>query len=262
MAICDATGPTAMVLGAFERRRLDVRAKGLRNSLPDQEQRVDDTNRQQDVERATGDIDPEVADRARRRARKSTDERHRQHDAGRRRQVVLMRKSEHLYQVGQRALAPVVLPVGVGNEARRGVERQILRGRRHTRRVERQRALQPHQGIKDQEPADVKEQHADRIHEPALLALLVDAAGPIDRPLDWPQHQRQPSALAIEHMRHVGAEGLHQRNHDDAKKQDLNPADDGHGHKPLRTAQVAAARKRDRSAARGSRRRRASNRKS
>ena len=53
------------LLGAFERRRIDIGPKRLRDALPDQEQRVDDADRQQDVERAARDIDPEIADRLR-----------------------------------------------------------------------------------------------------------------------------------------------------------------------------------------------------
>ena len=65
IAICEATGPDRDgLLGAFQRRRLDIGAERLRHALPDQEQRVDDADRQQDVERAAGDIDPEIADRS------------------------------------------------------------------------------------------------------------------------------------------------------------------------------------------------------
>ena len=45
-----------------------------------------------------------------------------EHDTGRRREVVLVRKAEHLHEIGERAFAAVVLPVGVGDEADRGVE--------------------------------------------------------------------------------------------------------------------------------------------
>ena len=51
------------LLGAFERRRVDIGAERLRHALPDQEQRVGHADRQQDVERAARDIDPEIADR-------------------------------------------------------------------------------------------------------------------------------------------------------------------------------------------------------
>ena len=50
------------LLGAFERGRIDIGAERLRHALPDQEQRGHDADRQQHVERAAGDIDPEIAD--------------------------------------------------------------------------------------------------------------------------------------------------------------------------------------------------------
>ena len=183
----------------------------------------------QDVERAAGDIDPEIADRLHRRAREAADQRERQHDAGRRRQEVLMREAEHLREVRHRALAAVVLPVGVGDEAHRRVEGEIGRHRRLFGRIERQHRLQAHQNVEDEKAADVEQQHADHVHEPVLLALLVDAAGPVDRGFDRPQHRRQERALAVEDARHIAAE--HRRNRDDdrAVKQNLDPANRSHG---------------------------------
>ena len=130
----------------------------------------------QDVERAACDIDPEIADRLRRGAREAADEHDRQHDAGRRRQEVLVREAEHLREVRHRALAAVVLPVGVGDEADRGIEGEIGRHGRLLGRVERQRRLQTHHDVEDEKAADVEQQHGDRVGEPTLLALLVDAA--------------------------------------------------------------------------------------
>ena len=164
----------------------------------------------------------------RRGAREAADQRDRQHDAGRRRQEVLVRQAEHLHEIGQRALAAVVLPVGVGDEADRRVEGEIGRDRRLPGRIERQHALQAHQRIEDEEAADVEEQHGDRVGQPMLLALFVDAAEPVERRLDRPQDRRQEGALAVEDARHVAAERLHQRDDDRAEEQNLNPADDGH----------------------------------
>ena len=48
------------LLGTFERRRLHIGRKRLRDPLPDQEQRIGNAKRQQHVEGAAGDIDPEV----------------------------------------------------------------------------------------------------------------------------------------------------------------------------------------------------------
>ena len=53
------------LLGAFQRRRLGVGVEVLRHAADDQHQRDDDRERQQDVEHAAGQIDPEVADRLR-----------------------------------------------------------------------------------------------------------------------------------------------------------------------------------------------------
>ena len=169
----------------------------------------------------------------RRRARKAADQRDREHDAGRRRQEVLVRQAEHLREVGHRAFAAVVLPVGVGDEADRRVERQIRRHRRLPGRIERQHGLEAHQRVEDQKAADMEEQHADRVGDPVLLALLVDAADPVERRLDRPQHRRQEGALAVEDARHVAAEQRRDRDDDRAIKNDLNPADDGHGREPV-----------------------------
>ena len=117
------------LLGPFHCRRIHVRAKCLRDALPDQEQRIGHADGDQDVKRHAGDIDPKIADGAHRVPREAADERDRQHDAGCRGKEVLMREAEHLHEVGHRAFAAVVLPVGVGDEAHRRIERQILRRR-------------------------------------------------------------------------------------------------------------------------------------
>jgi hypothetical protein len=62
----------------------------------------------------------------------------------------------------------------------------------------------------------MEQQHGDRIGQPMLFALLVDAADPVERALDRPQHRRQECALAIEHARHVAAERFDQRDDDRA----------------------------------------------
>ena len=98
-------------------------------------------------------------------AREAADQRDRQHDAGRGRQEVLVRQAEHLHEIGQRAFAAVVLPVGVGDEADCGVEGEIGRDRGLLGRIERQPGLKPHQGIEDEQSADMEEQHGDRVGE-------------------------------------------------------------------------------------------------
>ena len=98
-----------------------------------------------------------------------------------------MSEAEHLHEVGHRAFATIVLPVGIGDEADRRIERQILRYRRHLGRIERQHRLQAHQRVEDQKAADMEEQHRDGVRGPVLLAPLVDAADTIKRHFDRPQ---------------------------------------------------------------------------
>jgi len=224
------------LLATFERGGLDIRAKRLRYALPDQEQRVDDADRQQDVERATRDIDPEVAHRLGRGAREAANERHCQHDAGRRGEEILVRQAEHLHEVGQRAFAAVVLPIGVGDEAHRRVEGKILGHRRLLGRIERQQGLQAHQCIEDDKAADMEEQHGDRVGDPVLLAFRIDPAHPIERGFDRLQDRGQKSALAAEDARHVPTERHDECDHNGTIEKNLNPANEGHGGNTFRTA--------------------------
>ena len=179
------------LLGAFERGRVDIRTERLRDALPDQKQRIRNANRQENVERAARDIDPEAADGANRMPRKAANERDRQHDAGRGRQIVLMRQPEHLHEIGERAFATVILPIGIGDEAHRRIERQILGNCGLLGRIERQESLQPHQRVNDEETAEVKQQHADRIGHRVLFLALVHAGDLVDREFDGPQDRRE-----------------------------------------------------------------------
>ena len=226
------------LLGAFERGGVDIRAERLRDALPDQEQRVGHANGDEDVERAARDIDPEVADGAHRMPREAADERDREHDAGRGRQIILMRQPEHLHEVGHRAFAAVVLPIGVGDEAHRRVERQIFGDGGLPGRIERQARLHAHQYVKNEKAADVEQQHADRIGHGMLLMPLVDAGDLVNHRLDRPQDRRQEGTFAVEHARHIGAENGRDRDDDRAIEQNLDPADDGHDRYPFRTARA------------------------
>src|SRR6188472_3486997 len=75
----------------------------------------------------------------------------------------------------------------------------------------------------------MKEQHAEGVVDPALLARLVDPAEPIKAHFHWPQNGREKRALAVEDARHVPAERLYQRDDDRAVDRDMNPAIKRHG---------------------------------
>ena len=166
-----------------------------------------------------------------------------------------MCKPEHLHEIGQRAFAAVVLPVGIGDEADRRIEGKVGRHRRHFRRIEGQRTLQPHQRVKNDKSADMKEQHGDRVGQPMLLPLLVDPADPVEAGLNRPQNGGQERPLAIEDARHVKTKRLHQRDDDCAEQQDLHPANKCHDREPLGVVGTALAAKIARSARAAARRR-------
>ena len=127
-----------------------------------------------------------------------------------------MGQADHLGEIGQRAFAAVVLPVGIGDERHRRVERQVFRHRGLARGVERQHRLQPHHGVDDEEAADMEEQHGEGVGQPVLLARLIDAGHPVQPVFDRPQDRRQKRPLAVEDAGHVAAERLHQRDDDRA----------------------------------------------
>ena len=65
-----------------------------------------------------------------------------------------------------------------------------------------------------------------------LLALLVNAADPIEPGLNRPQDRREECTLTIEDAGHVPAQRFDQRDDDGAVQNDLDPANGGHGRMP------------------------------
>src|ERR1700730_15131072 len=101
------------LLGALQRRRIDIRAQVLRHALPDEEKSYYDRNRQQHVKRAAGQIDPKIADAARLAPDEAANQGERQHDADRGRDKIMDREPRHLDEVAHRGLRYVGLPVRV-----------------------------------------------------------------------------------------------------------------------------------------------------
>ena len=175
-----------------------------------------------------GQIDPEIADRLRRRAREAAHQRERHREAGRGRQEVVHGEAEHLGEMTHRRLAAVVLPVGVGDEADRGVEGEIGRDRVEAPRVQRQDVLQPLQRVEREEAGDGENDHRDRVAEPVLLARRIDAGEAVEAAFDRPQNRGQESPFAREHPGDERAE-RHGARHDQGERQrDLQPAGKRH----------------------------------
>src|SRR5262245_30829187 len=87
-----------------------------------------------------------------------------------------------------------------------------------------QNGLEAHERVENEEPADVEEQHGDRIGEPILLAPLIDTASAVEHPFDGLQGRREECRLAIEDARHVAAKRPRQRDDDRAVEQNFEPA--------------------------------------
>ena len=126
IAIWEATGPSGQgLVGALERGGGDRVAEGLQHALGDQDQADDDRQRQQDVVEAANQVLPEVPEPVAAADDDAADQSHQRADADGRGDEVLHRQPRHLGEVAERRLAPVVLPVGVGDERRRGVEAHV-----------------------------------------------------------------------------------------------------------------------------------------
>ena len=217
------------LLGAFEGCRLDIGAEILRHALPDEDEGEHDRDRQQDIQGRAGEIDPEIADGLGLAPREPTNERERKRDARRGREEIVDGETGHLGQIAHRRLAAVGLPVGVGDEAHRGVEGEALFDPGLPCRIEREQALKPLQRVERDKSDEAEDQQRDGIGEPMLLFLFIDAAAPVDRALERAQHRMQKGALAIEDARHVAAEWPGDGDDDHAEERDLDPAVQGHG---------------------------------
>ena len=138
-------------------------------------------------------------------------------------------EAEHLGEMTHRRLAAVVLPIGVGDEADRGVEGEIGRHPGELLRIERQHTLQPLQRVERQEADDRERDHRHRIDEPALFAPLVDAGQAIEAALDGPQQWREEVLFARIDARDEAAQRYGGCEHEREDDRDLRPADESHG---------------------------------
>ena len=110
------------LVSALQRQRVNVMRKVLRHALPHQQQRQHDAQRDQAIQRDAGEVRPEITQVLRRAAADTTAERQQHGNTGGRADEVLHRQADHLAQVAQRRFAAVALPVGVGDEAHRGID--------------------------------------------------------------------------------------------------------------------------------------------
>ncbi len=123
------------LLGALERGGVDIGAERLRHAAPDEDQRQHDADRQQARRASRGSMSTQkLAERPwRRRARKPRISATAMAMPVAAETKFCTRQAGHLREIGHRALAAVVLPVGVGDEAGGGVEGEARAPRRPCR---------------------------------------------------------------------------------------------------------------------------------
>jgi len=172
------------LLHAFQRGRVDRHGEGLRNPAQQQIERVDDADRQQQIERDARDIGPEIADPGRRGAARRriggrapgepAEKREGDGDAGRRAEKVVDRQGHHLAEVRHGRFPGIPLPVGIGDEGDGGVHRTIRADPGQLALIERQEALRPQDQIGQQHGDQLEHQHVYRIAAPALVLVRID----------------------------------------------------------------------------------------
>jgi len=94
----------------------------LYRTVADVDDARDESNGQEDVEQATGDVDPEVADCRRIASRESAHHGDGDGDSDGRGDELLNGQGADLGEVRHRRFTAVVLPVGIGHERHRRVE--------------------------------------------------------------------------------------------------------------------------------------------
>ncbi len=206
----------------------------LDHTLRDQEQRGDQAKGQQQVVGEAHEIDPEIAHRFRRMPGDAAHERRRDGDADRRGKEIMAGQRDHLREIRHGRLAAVALPVGVGGEAGRGVEGEVVGQTREFLRVERKRSLQPQQGVGHQHGEEAEEQHRDGVLFPVLLRPGIHSAEAIGQALDGPEHLVEPGAAArIQDLQEVESERFGDEQEQPQVKGQLEPSE-GSVHRELK----------------------------
>ena len=121
----------------LNRRQAVIRFKILDDSLRHQENGEDEGERKQKVEVDPDEVGPEIPDRTGGVPGQASDEGGRHGDPDRGRDEVMEDEADHLGEIGQRRFPRIVLPVGVGDEAGRGIEGQVRADRSEMLGVER-----------------------------------------------------------------------------------------------------------------------------
>ncbi len=153
----------------------------LDGAARDEHQRADDRDGDQDADGAAHQVGPEVAEVPGAGAGEAPYERDGDGDADGRGDEVLHREAERLDGVAHGLLARVRLPVGVGDEGRRRVERLVRADRvEPEREALGQDALGPLEQVEEEQADGGEGEHAAQIRGPAHFGRRVRADAAVD----------------------------------------------------------------------------------
>jgi hypothetical protein len=136
------------LLGALQGDHVGVLRQGLRRPERGERKRQEEADGQQHIESDADQIGPEISDAFTPVGREGSRQSGHHHDASGRGEKVVDRQAGHLRQVGDAGFAGVELPVGVGDEADRRVERQVRVHALNVKRIEGEDALQAQERVK------------------------------------------------------------------------------------------------------------------
>lgn len=194
------------MFSAFQRMGGDAGGQGLGQAQGGQHDRDHERQGQQQVERGADKVGPEVADALAAIGDERSRQGRRHSRAGGRRNEVLHRQHQHLAERRHGGLARIALPIGVGDEADRRVERQVARKPREALRVQRQHALQAQHRIDEDKADQVEGQERQGVGVPALTLARINAAGLVEQALDGAHHRIEEGLLAVPDARKKDAQ--------------------------------------------------------
>src|SRR5438445_68669 len=131
--------------------------------------------------------------------------------------------------------ASTAMPVRVGGEADGRVEGRVRRDGCEALGVQRQHTLQPLQRVDRQQPAQIEEQHRQRIRLPRHLFVRADAREPVDEALEPAERAIETAAAARVDASHVRAERLREGEQDDHIEAELEDQVAGHSNTLTKT---------------------------
>ena len=184
------------LLPALKRGRGNARVEILDHTLPEHDQRPDDAQRQQHVQRNAHEIGPEIADGRGFVAGDATHDRGAHGDADGCGNEILIGQGHHLREMAHGGFAAVGLPVRIRQEADRRIQGQIPRKAGEALRIQRQLILKKQHPEREQEPRKGKSDEADGVPAPRLVFVGMNAGQRVHAPLHRPQDRMQEGAAA------------------------------------------------------------------